>query len=298
MPTDSLAPAHGVDHYENFPVASWLTPARLRPAIRAIYWFARTADDIADEGDASPQRRLAELATYREDLMACAQGQTQTQTLSAHWPQVFQPLKHIIAEHQLPLSLLDALLQAFEQDVRYTAAGRWYVHHGELLDYCALSANPIGRLLLHLYGVKGDEALQASDAICSALQLINFWQDLSRDIPRGRHYLPLAGIVPVDETVPMPLAGQQTPDAIKVIADYVEKTPGLMQKGAVLPALVQKQVGGFDGWRLALELRCVMQGGLRIVEKIRALGYRTMHERPKLGVWDAVLIFWRALRMK
>jgi hydroxysqualene synthase len=146
--------------------------------------------------------------------------------------------------------------------------------------------------------VKSQEALQASDAICSALQLINFWQDLSRDIPRGRHYLPLAGIVPQGDTVPMPLPGQQTPDAIKVIADYVEKTPSLMGKGAVLPAMVRQQVGGFDGWRLALELRCVIQGGLRIVEKIRVMGYHTMHERPKLGKWDALLILWRALRMR
>jgi hydroxysqualene synthase len=290
---DSSA-VHGVDHYENFPVASWLTPARLRPAIRAIYWFARTADDIADEGDASPQQRLAELATFREDLQACAQGKA----LSPYWPGVFAPLGAIIAKHRLPIPLLNALLQAFEQDVRYTAAGRWYAHHGELLDYCALSANPIGRLLLHLYGIKSEEALQASDAICSALQLINFWQDLSRDIPRGRHYLPLAGIVPQGDTVPMPLPGQQTPDAIKIIANYVEKTPALMQQGAALPAWVRQQVGGFDGWRLSLELRCVMQGGLRIVEKIRAMGYRTMHERPKLSAWDAAVILVRALCMK
>jgi hydroxysqualene synthase len=123
------AAAHGVDHYENFPVASWLTPARLRPAIVAIYWFARTADDIADEGDATAPERLADLAAFRADLLICATSDTP----SLRWPGVFAPLRQAILAHALPVPLLDALLQAFEQDVRYTTAGRWYASNSEPL---------------------------------------------------------------------------------------------------------------------------------------------------------------------
>jgi hydroxysqualene synthase len=284
---------HAVDHYENFPVASWLTPARLRPAIVAIYWFARTADDMADEGDAIAAQRLTDLAAFRADLLICATSDT----ASIRWPGVFAPLRRAIVEHKLPVHLLDDLLQAFEQDVRYTATGRWYDNNTELLDYCNRSANPVGRLLLHLYGVKGEKELAASDAICSALQLINFWQDLSKDIPRGRYYLALNAlaanlVAPADV-----LALKDTSNTIKLIANYVDFTRAIMQKGFSLPSAVRQCISGFDGWRLSLELRCVIQGGLRIAEKIKALDHRTLSQRPKLGAWDTVLIAWRALRM-
>ena len=174
--------AHGVDHYENFPVASFLCPPALRPAITAIYWFARTADDLADEGNAQPTERLADLAAYRADLAACAAGQP----ASNRWPQVFNRLQTVIAQFSLPIDLLADLLSAFEQDVLKTR----YASQAELLDYCRRSANPVGRLLLHLYKVTDADSLEQSDCICSALQLINFWQDLGVDIPRGRIYLP------------------------------------------------------------------------------------------------------------
>jgi hydroxysqualene synthase len=282
--------SHGVDHYENFPVASWLTPARLRPAIVAIYWFARVADDIADEGNATAQQRLADLAAYRADLMACTAG-----AASARWPQVFTPLQRAIHAHTLPLHLLDDLLKAFEQDVRYTHEERWYAHHIELLDYCSRSANPVGRLLLHLYGVKGDEAMQASDAICSALQLVNFWQDCSRDIPRGRYYLPIDEMTACGVTPAAVARQEDTPNTTKLIANCVDSMRAIMQKGLKLPVLIRLQVHGFDGWRLALELRCVIEGGLRIAEKIEQMQYRTLIKRPKIGKWDAVVIVWRAL---
>jgi hydroxysqualene synthase len=282
--------AHGVQHYENFPVASWLTPARLRPAIVAIYWFARVADDIADEGDASMEERLADLAAYRADLLACAQGQS----TSPRWAHIFSPLASAITSHQLPIPLLTDLLDAFAQDARYTHERRWYVSMQELLDYSRRSANPIGRLLLHLYGVSSDAALKQSDAICSALQLINFWQDCSRDVPRGRYYLPLKalqahGLSPADV-----LKQQNTPNTTNSIALCADFSRDLMQKGFELPALVQQQVGGFAGWRLSLELRCVIHGGLRILEKIRALQHRTLEARPKIGAWDGAVILWRA----
>ncbi len=282
--------AHGVQHYENFPVASWLTPARLRPAIVAIYWFARVADDIADEGEASAEQRLADLAAYRADLLVCAQGQSP----STRWAGVFTPLAQQMQAHQLPLNLLTDLLDAFTQDVRYTQARRWYVSMQELLDYSSRSANPIGRLLLHLYGVTSDAALKQSDSICSALQLINFWQDCSRDVPRGRYYLPLKalqahGLSPADV-----LKQQDTPYTMNSIALCADFSRDLMQKGFHLPTLVQQQVQGFAGWRLSLELRCVIHGGLRINEKIRAMQHRTLQARPKIGAWDGIVILWRA----
>lgn len=206
----------GVAHSENFPVASWLCPPHLRPVIGAIYWFARTADDLADEGVAPAAERLADLTAYRLQLVAAAQAGPGWQP-EARWAGVFAPLARHIKAHALPVALLHDLLSAFEQDVTRTAAGAWYRTHDELLAYCTLSANPVGRLLLHLYGVTDPQRLTESDCICSALQLINFWQDLSVDLPRQRHYLPLAelarfGLSPAD-VMPAPCgtsASEQT----------------------------------------------------------------------------------------
>ena len=172
-----------VQHYENFPVASLLCPAALRPAIVAIYQFARTADDLADEGDADPAQRIAQLTQYREDLDAALAGRAG----SGRWAAVFAPLAEATRAQALPPQWLHALLDAFVQDVRNPL----YADRTALLDYCARSANPVGRLLLHLYRVGDALSLRQSDAICSALQLINFWQDLSVDLPRGRVYVPL-----------------------------------------------------------------------------------------------------------
>ncbi len=281
---------HAVDHYENFPVASWLTPARLRPAIVAIYWFARTADDIADEGDAPAAERLADLAAFRADLSVCAASDV----ASSRWPSVFASLRQAILQHALPVPLLDALLQAFEQDIHYNASGRWYTNNSELLDYCSRSANPVGRLLLHLYGVNGAKELAASDAICSALQLINFWQDLSKDIPLGRFYLPLNAIA-AHQVMPEDLLQRQdNAKTINLIASCVDFARAAMQKGFALPAAVRSQVDGFEGWRLSLELRCVIHGGLRILDKIAAMQHRTLAARPKISAWDGIVIVWRA----
>src|SRR5258706_3302942 len=152
-----------IDHYENFPVASWLCPPALRPAVAAIYWFARTADDLADEGEAEPAQRLADLAAYRADLAAAAAGHP----ASARWPTVFGPLTVALQRHALPPTLLGDLLDAFAQDVVKNS----YADRAELLDYCRRSANPVGRLLLHLYGVSDADSLRRSDAVCTALQL-------------------------------------------------------------------------------------------------------------------------------
>src|SRR5690606_31403397 len=144
-----------VEHYENFPVASWLCPAHLRPAVVAIYRYARTADDIADEGDAPPAQRLATLARHRDALRGCARGAP----ADAAWADVFAPLAAAIGRHDLPLPLLERLLDAFEQDVRNPV----YADRAALLDYCTRSANPVGRLLLHLYGIGEPDALARCD---------------------------------------------------------------------------------------------------------------------------------------
>ncbi|WP_347611744.1 squalene synthase HpnC, partial [Comamonas thiooxydans] len=187
------APA-SITHYENFPVASWLCPPRLRAPIAAIYHFARTADDLADEGQHGTEQRLAQLQQYAADLQQLGSAGEAAMLMRTAWPHIFGPLAVQVQAHGLPKPLLSDLLSAFEQDVRMTAAQDRYSDMAQLLDYCRRSANPVGRLLLHLYGVANAKALIQSDAICTALQLINFWQDLSQDLPRQRHYLPDADL--------------------------------------------------------------------------------------------------------
>ena len=278
-----------IDHYENFPVASWLCPPRLRAPIAAIYHFARTADDIADEGDAPPGERLAQLAAYRRDLHAVADGQVP----SAHWVRIFEPLAAQMRAHALPVQPMDDLLSAFAQDVAKTRDGAAYADYPELLDYCRRSANPVGRLLLHLYGVQGEQALRESDAICTALQLINFWQDLSVDIPRGRYYLPLAECAAHGIAIRQPARdfAALRPDekTTKLIAATASHARATMRNGLKLV----HRVPGRAGW----ELRAVAQGGLCTLGKVAALGGQALRQRPRLGKADAPLIGWRMLWM-
>ncbi|NRT55630.1 squalene synthase HpnC [Sphaerotilus uruguayifluvii] len=271
-----------VDHYENFPVASVLCPPALRPAVIAIYGFARTADDLADEGDATPEQRATDLAAYREDLRRVAHGQDP----SPRWGAVFRPLMPVFRRHHLPLPLLEALLDAFEQDLHQSR----YADRGELLRYCERSANPVGRLLLHLYGVRDDASLTQSDAICTALQLINFWQDLSRDLPRDRLYVPLADCARYHVTVEALMAQRDTEATRALVADEVAWARRLMLDGAPLAT----RLPGRTGW----ELRLVVQGGLRILDKIEAMRCGTLAARPRIGAWDAPRLLWRAARMR
>jgi hydroxysqualene synthase len=274
-----------ITHYENFPVASWLCPPHLRAPIAAIYWFARTADDLADEGDVTPQQRLDDLAAFRADLMAAAKGQS----ASTRWPQVFTPLAAAIAQYSLPIKHLDDLLSAFEQDIRKTRDGQGYANEAELHDYCTRSANPVGRLLLHLYGITDAKALGYSDNICTALQLINFWQDISQDIPRGRFYLSDAACAQFNVSRADLISLKQTKNTTNLIAAQAVNTLAMMQKGSKLVHLIP----GRAGW----ELRFVVQGGLRILDKIKALDYAMLEKRPKLSKLDYVVIGWRALWM-
>ena len=274
-----------VDHYENFPVASWLCPPRLRPPIAAIYWFARTADDIADEGDAPAAQRLSDLDAYRSDLLACLAGAAD----SGRWPRVFGPLRAAIAQFALPAQPLADLLDAFRQDVAKTREGSGYEDRQALLAYCRRSADPVGRLLLHLYLVRDDSLLAMSDAVCSALQLINFWQDLGVDIARGRYYLPAEDARRHGLDPAQPQLWAADPRARALVAELCDWARALMLSGAPLA----RRVPGRAGW----ELRLVVQGGLRILDRIAAGGFDTLRARPRLRALDAPVLLWRAMRM-
>jgi squalene synthase HpnC len=269
-----------VDHYENFPVASVLCPPALRPAVVAIYHFARTADDLADEGDASVGERLQALRDYRADLAAVVSGKAP----SSRWERVYSALAREM--HRLQPALLHDLLDAFEQDL----APPRYRDRPHLLDYCRRSANPIGRLLLGLYGVHDARSLQQSDAICSALQLINFWQDFSRDGPRGRLYVPQDALDRHGVTAAKVLACRDSRAARELVRDLCAWARTLMLAGAPLAS----SLPGRAGW----ELRFVVQGGLLILDKIAARDFDSLRHRPALGARDMPRLAWRALTMR
>ena len=270
-----------IDHYENFPVASWLCPAGIRPAVMALYRFARTADDLADEGDAGPAARQADLLAFREDLLAVYQEQAG----SGRWARIFEDLGRARARHDLPLQPMLDLLQAFERDTRHTP----YPDRGSLLGYCALSANPVGRLLLHLYGRSDAASLQQSDAICSALQLINFWQDLGHDLARGRLYVPLEDLrrhqLPSSELD----RARPSPAWRSLVEELSQWARELMLQGAPLATRLPGRVG----W----ELRLVVQGGLRVLDHIARQGFDTLSQRPALRRRDLPVMFAGALAM-
>lgn len=286
----SSAPA-SIEHYENFPVASWLCPPHLRAPITAIYHYARTADDLADEGPAGTQERIESLQQYRSNLHAIAAGADATTT---QWPRVFGPLQQAITQFELPVALLDDLLDAFLQDVQKTAAQEGYADRVQLLDYCRRSANPVGRLLLHLYGIDQPQALVQSDAICSALQLINFWQDLSQDIPRGRWYLPQDACASHQITRQDQLNAirdrLQSPALTALVAEQVDWAKACMHAGQALVHTLP----GRAGW----ELRLVVQGGLAIVGKLEKQGYQSFVLRPKVGKADFAAMLIKAIGMR
>lgn len=273
----------GVEHYENFPVASWLCPPRIREAVVALYHFARTADDIADEGSQGPEARLADLRAYRQALVLTLQGQPQETDL--RWRGVFTRLHQAHLRHQWPTQPLLDLLDAFEQDIPNPA----YPDRSALLDYCSRSANPIGKLLMHLQGVRDDRLLSMSDQICTALQLINFWQDISVDNTRGRIYVTRRDADAHGLPWPPFQTGFDQNRARALVADLCHWARQTMEAGATLPL----ELGG----RMGLELRLVVQGGLRVLEKIEDMDHQTFLRRPVLSGWDAAPVLWRALAM-
>lgn len=255
-----------VGHYENFPVASLLLPARLRHPVEVIYRFARGADDIADEGDDPPDVRLGKLRDYRRRLEAPSEA------------------ADIIRQHHLPVGLFEDLLDAFTQDV----TKKRYADFAEVLDYCRRSANPVGRLLLHLFKRTSETDLRRSDLICSALQLVNFWQDVALDYAKdNRVYLPL------DEMARFGV-GERHLEQMKcddawraLMAFQTERARSMLVSGNPLGRSLPGRIG--------LEIRATVQGGLRILQKIQSADYDVFRRRPVLRAFDWPLLLLRAV---
>ena len=269
-----------VDHYENFPVASVLLPSRLREPVEAIYAFARSADDVADEGDATPVARLARLHDYRQALELCARGAA---VGDASLAPMFERLGRAIQAHALPVQLLRDLLDAFTQDVGKTR----YRDFAELKDYCRRSADPVGRLMLCLYDAATPENLRRSDAVCTSLQLINFCQDVALDWQKQRIYLPQDDMarfgVSEDD-----IAAGRCDERWRALMDFeLQRARAMMLDGAPLA----RALPGRIGW----ELRLIVLGGLRIVEAIEAAAYDVFRHRPTLDKTDWLRLGWRAL---
>lgn len=269
-------------HYENFPVASRLMPAHLRKHVAAVYAFARTADDFADEPGRDPAERLRLLADWRARLHAFPDNNYRSDENGLPHS-IFVALHDTVQRFDLPLTLFDDLLDAFAQDVTTHRYQTW----GAVLDYCRRSANPVGRLVLRLSGYRDDRLDAASDEVCTALQLTNFWQDLAIDWPRGRLYVP-------EETWRRHGADPAMLDAGRMMAPWVaalrecgDRTRMLFDQGR----LVCDGVGG----RLRYELRATWLGGTRILDRLDRSGYDVFNHRPSLGTFDALVIAWGTL---
>jgi len=265
-----------VDHYENFPVASLLLPARCRYPVEVIYRFARSADDFADEGDDPPQVRLEKLGAYGAELDRLARGEPPRMPL-------FDDVARIVREHGLPLQLFHDLLDAFSQDVIKTR----YADFAEVLDYCRRSANPVGRLLLHLFRRTGERNLAWSDSICSALQLVNFWQDAEIDYAKNRVYLPQDEMARFGVTE----------------AHLAERRCDARWRGLITFQVERARAMLLHGWplgrelpgRMGLEIRATVRGGLRILDKLQSAGCDMFRHRPVLRWFDWPLIMAKAL---
>ena len=260
-----------VGHYENFPVASILMPKRLRQPVAAIYHFARAADDIADEGDLSDSERLRQLDDFRDELTHIAANETPLLPL-------FQRLAAEIRAHNLPMQPFHDLLDAFSQDV----VKKRYADYDELLEYCRRSANPVGNLLLHLYSEATPVNLAYSDAICTSLQLINFWQDVAKDYAIGRIYLPLDDMASFDVSEAQIAQGVSN-DAWRALMKFeVDRARELMLYGKPLGSILSRRIG--------LEMRMIIAGGLRILDKLEAANYDMFRRRPVLKPYDWVIM--------
>ncbi|MEZ2721742.1 squalene synthase HpnC [Paenalcaligenes hominis] len=279
-----------VDHYENFPVASWLLPRRLRRPIQHIYWFSRSADDIADEGNHSPSWRLEQLQGYREALQHIAAGQLQLEPTDARFA-IFAPLAPVIVEQQLPISLFSDLLTAFEQDVTV----KRHADYEALYYYCTHSANPVGRILLHLYNEQRSDSLVMSDAICTGLQLTNFWQDIAIDWEKDRVYIPtetltqfeLSETYIADRCAHKPTSVTDNKNWLRMMQQQVEHARQLLISGMPLAARLPGRIG--------LELRLIILGGLRILERLDEVDYDVFNHRPQLAKADWMRLGLRLL---
>ena len=266
-------------HYENFPVASALLPMRLRKPIGLIYSFARQADDFADEGDLIPEQRLALLDGFRQELNRIGTGETPQS-------EFFQTLAVMIAEHKLPLQPFYDLLDAFSQDVVKTR----YENFGEVMDYCRRSANPIGRLLLHLYGEATPRNIGHADAICSALQIINFLQDVAIDYRKDRIYFPLDEMKKFRITEAQIARSDASGTWWTFMQFEIERARKLLQSGAPLGLVLPGRIG--------LEMRTIIAGGETILRKLHQHHGDMYQHRPVLQPWDWARVLFKAIRKK
>ena len=293
----SLSLSLPVDHYENFPVASWLLPARLREPIEAIYHFARGADDIADEGVLSNAVRLYGLERYDRALDEIQAGLPQTDA-------PFKRLAAAVQAHQLPIPLLRDLIHAFRQDV----TKHRYATFAELVDYSRRSANPVGRLVLHVAENRGQTtfskgattslrhskkwsvpglAVSLSDRICTGLQITNFWQDVAIDWKKGRLYIPKEDLERFHVEERDVAAGNTDDRWRRLMAFQCERARMMLKEGAPLGRMLPG--------RLGIEIRATVLGGLAILDKIDAVRGDVFRHRPTLGKWDGAKILARAI---
>lgn len=273
------------EHYENFPVASRLLPPGMRRHVAAVYAFARVADDFADEGEFPAEVRHALLDKWERLLRDAVAGRAPVSNDEER--AIFEAVRRTIDDCDLPLELFTDLLSAFHQDVDVTRYATW----DDLLDYCRRSANPVGRLVLRISGRRDETLDRSSDALCSALQLTNFWQDLERDWDKGRIYLPAGIMAQHGAGESMIAARRMTPQLRAALADAAGSTRRLFEQGR----FVCKEVTG----RLGIELRATWLGGTRILDRLERNGFDVFRARPSLGVRDAVplaarLIWWSA----
>ncbi len=263
-------------HYENFPVGSLLIPKPLRKHVYSIYAFARTADDFADEGfEIAESERLAALDDWQQKLESCFAGE-------ADHP-VFIALAATVKELDLPIKHFSDLLSAFKQDV----VKRRYTNFDEVLDYCTRSANPVGRLILLLFGYRDERLHRLSDHLCTALQLANFWQDVSVDIRKDRIYLPRDEMARFGVSVEELIENRFSDRFAELLKFQVERTWGIFGQSRELPELVSG--------RLRYELRLTWFGGIRILERIEGLGYDTLNRRPIISTFDKLRLLARTL---
>jgi phytoene synthase len=258
-------------HYENFPVASYLLPRHMRRHVAAVYAFARTADDFADQPHRPPEERERLLANWRAQLHQAVRGERTDDP-------IFLALANTMRERDLPVRYFEDLLSAFAQDVRVHRYASW----ADLFSYCQRSANPVGRLVLRIAGVRNLDAELASDAVCTALQLTNFWQDLGTDWHNGRLYVPQQELAAAGAAERDLDTERMTPQWRDVMRACVNRTRELFEEGRPVADAV-------DG-RLRYELRATWLGGWRLLRKIEALDYDTLRTRPALSAADALAL--------
>jgi hydroxysqualene synthase len=268
------------DHYENFPVASRLLPTAMRPHVAAVYAFARVADDFADEGERPVLERLALLDAWHARLHGNDASST---ALPPETPHIFTALGSTIRSCGLTTAPFDDLLDAFRQDVTTTRYEAW----DDVLDYCRRSANPVGRLVLAIGGYRGEPLERSSDALCTALQLANFWQDFDRDWRKGRLYLPLDECRRAGADTGDLDAGRMTTAWRQVLEQAAERTAALFEQG--------RHVCDAVSGRLRWELRLTWLGGRRILERLERRHYDVFGGRPALGAADVPALLWRAM---